>query len=171
MRARTAAAAMACLAVLTAGCRVSDLSFRADKRIEIVAPADRSTVTLPFQLRWTVEDFDVVGPDGTNRNDAGYFAVLLDTTPMPPGEGLDYFARDDQSCLRSPGCPDATYLSDRDVYLTGGTTFEVQTLRDTRPIDRRSAPDDHEITVVLLNGRSERIGESAFKVDITVDRD
>lgn len=157
--------------LLLTGCRTSGLAFRADERVEIVAPAQRAEVTLPFDVRWTVEDFTVAGADGSATDDAGYFAVLVDVTPMPPGENPTYYARDDASCLASAGCPDVAYLADRNIYLTRDTTFDVIALEDTRPTDRPSAPDEHEITIVLLNGKSERIGESAFKVEFTVDRD
>jgi hypothetical protein len=160
----------ACVALLASACRVNDLAFRQDERVEILTPEQRSKVVLPFHLRWTVRDFDIVGPDGSHNARAGYFAVLVDASPMPPGANLTYFARDDDSCLRTPGCPDETYLADRDVHLTTDTSFAVDTLRDTRPINRRSVPDEHAITIVLLNGRGERIGESAFKTEFTVDR-
>ena len=165
------ACALVALALLSAGCRFNDLAFRIDERIDIVAPEDRAEVTLPFELRWTVEDFEVTGPDGQARRDAGYFAVLLDESPMPPGEGPDYVARDDESCLRTEGCPDETYLTDRGIHLTQETTFTVDALRDMRPVDRPSASDNHTITIVLVNGKSERIGESARSVDITVNRE
>ncbi len=151
-------------------CRVNDLAFKEDDRVEITTPEDQDEVTLPFEMRWKVEDFEVVGPDGSDSENAGYFAVLLDESPMPPGEGLDYFARDDESCDRSAGCPDAQYFAERGIFPTSDTSFEVTVIEDTRPTDRQSAPDDHELTVILLNGRGERIGESAFRVDVEVDR-
>jgi hypothetical protein len=158
------------IAAVLPGCRVNDLSFKEDERVEIVSPEDQDEVALPFKLRWTVKDFEVVGPDGSDSEDAGYFAVLLDESPMPPGEGLDYFTRDDESCDRSAGCPDAQYFAERGIFPTSATSFEVETIEDTRPTDRQSAPDDHELTVILLNGKGERIGESAFRVDVEVDR-
>lgn len=156
--------------VLAGGCRTQGLAFRQDDRVEIVAPEENETVTLPFTLEWSVEDFDIVGPDGSDTNDAGYFGIFIDQTPMPPGESLRYIARDDDSCLRSADCPDETYLSDRNIYLTTDTQMTIDALQDTRPVDRPSAPDDHEITIVLLNGSNERIGEAAFTVEFTVDR-
>lgn len=156
--------------LVSTACRVNDLSFRQDNRVEIVSPEDRATVALPFELRWTVSDFDVVGADGSASKRKGYFGVLLDVSPMPPGESLDYFARDDESCKRALGCPDKMYLSDRNVFLTKQTSFRVDVLADSRPTDRPSAPDDHEITIILLNGKSMRIGESAHRVTVVVDR-
>lgn len=166
---RCFALAATCALTFT-GCRTSGLAFRTDERVEITTPQQRSEVTLPFELTWTVRDFNITGADGSQLDDAGYFAVLVDTTPMPPGEDLEYYARDDPSCLDAPDCPDASYLADRSVYLTTKMSFQVTTLTDTRPADRQSAPDDHEIVIVLLDGTSRRIGESAFKVDFTVDR-
>lgn len=155
--------------MLVSACRFTNVSLREDKRVEIVAPENRATVDLPFDVRWTTTDFQVTGADGSQADDAGYFAVLLDRSPMPPGENLDYFARDDETC-RPPGCPDLRYLADRNVHVTKETTFRVSALADTRPVDRPSADDDHEITIVLLNGKNERIGESAYRVTVLVDR-
>ena len=59
--------ALAAITFVTAGCRTSDLAFRADQRVEIVAPENRSEVTLPFDLTWSVEDFNIVGSDGSKR--------------------------------------------------------------------------------------------------------
>lgn len=163
--------ALVALVLLSTGCRFNDLAFRLDERLDIVTPEDQADVTLPFELRWTVEDFEVTGPDGKTSHDAGFFAVFLDESPMPPGETPAYVARDDESCLRSQGCPDEIYLSDHGIRLTQETTLTIDALRDMRPVDRPSAPDNHTITIVLLNGRSERIGESARSVDLIVERE
>jgi hypothetical protein len=172
MRGVRACASIGAVALLLAAtaCRTSNLAFIADERLEIVSPEDRATVTLPFDLTWTVEDFEVVGADGSDTDDAGYFAVLIDTSPMPPGENPAYFARDDASCYSAPDCPDRQYLADRNIYLTRETTFPIAALTDTRPVDRPSARDDHEISVIMLNGKSERIGESVFRIEVSVDR-
>lgn len=160
----------ACLVLLTGGCRFTNVSLREDKRVEIVTPENRATVDLPFDVRWTTKDFRITGPTGSDARDAGYFAVLLDRTPMPPGESLTYFARDDETC-RPPRCPDLRYLADRNVHVTQATSFRVNALADDRPVDRPSADDDHEITIILLNGKGERIGESAYRVTVIVDRE
>ena len=167
---RRVAAGLFCVVTLFSGCRLSDLSFKADERVEITDPAQRATVKLPFELSWTVKDFKVTGEDGTSSDDQGFFAVMLDTSPMPPGQSLKYFARDDESCTSSPGCPDTQYLADRNIFTTESTHFSVETLSDDRPPDRPSAQDTHDITIVLLNGKGERIGESAFRRRVIVDR-
>lgn len=159
------------MVALCSACRVSDLSFRTDERLEITSPENESTVNLPFEVSWTIHDFQVVGPDGSDSDDAGYFAVLLDESPMPPGEDLAYFGRDDDSCTVAAGCPDEAYLADRGIHATKEMTFLVDAIADTRPTDRPTADDDHELTVILLNGKSERIGEAAFRVDFTVERE
>lgn len=163
-------AALVLVLFLVAGCRFHSLAFRQDQRVTITHPDHYSTVALPFVLEWEVTDFELKGSDDSQRDDAGYFAVFVDASPMPPGEGFEYLARDDESCLRSPDCPDEQYLNDRNVYLTTATSFPVDALRDTRPIERPSARDRHEITIILMNGQDRRIGESAWNVSFFVDR-
>lgn len=58
---------------LSAGC-AQGLAFRVDDRIDITAPRDRDTVTLPLRLQWEVEGLD-----------GGSFAVFVDRAPMRPG--------------------------------------------------------------------------------------
>lgn len=138
--------------------------------MDIVAPPERATVTLPVELKWTVDRFDITGPDGSDARDRGYFGIFVDTSPIPPGQRLDYVARGDASCRRSDGCPDNSYLAQHGVHLARSTSLRLDAMPDNRPVDRPSAKDHHRVTIVLLNGKSERIGESAFKVEFDVDR-
>ena len=158
------------LAVLASGCRTSDLTFRADKRVHIVSPKENSEVKLPVHLEWNVADFRVTGPDGSASGDRGYFAVFMDTSPIPPGTTLDYVARGDDSCKRSEHCPDAGYLLQRGVITAASTNVSLDSMPDNRPVDRPSAKDHHIVTIVLLNGQSRRIGESSFRVEFDLDR-
>jgi hypothetical protein len=158
------------IALTFSGCRTTALAFKQDKRIELVSPTNLSTVHLPFTIRWTTRDFRIQPPSGRVAHDVRSFAVLVDRSPMPPGEGLRYFARGDSSCLRTPGCPAAQYLGDRNIFLTTNTTFRVQGLADTRPHGRASTKDAHDITIVLLDGSGRRIGEAAFTLRVFVSR-
>ncbi|MCA1709111.1 MAG: hypothetical protein LC808_39860, partial [Actinobacteria bacterium] len=97
--------ALAILMVAGTGCSFQGLNFRADDRIEITFPEDESVVTAPVEVTWTVEDFDVTGPTTDASPGAGYFGVLLDRFPQPPGEPISWFVRGDQPCLQSPRCP------------------------------------------------------------------
>jgi hypothetical protein len=148
-------------------------AFFTDERLDIVSPADRSTVVLPLVVRWTVDDFEVTGPDGADRDDAGYFALFLDRGPMPPGEGLGSLVDDDDdtSCVPGASCPDRAFLADRNVFTTKSTSFRFDTMADRSEGARRGAGDRHEVTIVLLSGSDERIGESAFSVSFTIDRE
>lgn len=62
-----------------AGCSARGLSFRQDDRVDVVAPEDRSEVSLPLTVRWTTEG---LAPDTR-------FGVAVDTTPPRPGEAPD----------------------------------------------------------------------------------
>ena len=44
------------LAVGLSGCSISDLSFRQDHRLQILTPADRSDVSLPFDVSWELRN-------------------------------------------------------------------------------------------------------------------
>lgn len=157
------------LAASTSGCVASGLDFRVDDRLTITAPQDRSQVTLPVTLTWTMRGFTVVPPGspGTSR-DRGYFAVLVDRAPQPPGESLTWFARGDSRCRPADGCPDASYLTARGVYTTTEQHLTFKQL--PRPADNLKGKERHSLIVVLLDSSGRRIGESAFHLDVIVRR-
>jgi hypothetical protein len=137
------------------------LSFRVDKRVEIVSPKDRAEVSLPVTLAWTVRDFNLKGaaPDG------GSFAVFVDRAPVPPGEQLAWVARDDSSC-EQPGCPNAAYLAKLGVFETTDTSLVITEIPGAR--NRSNGKRDrHRAVIVLLDAQGARIGEIAY--DVTFD--
>lgn len=161
------------LCAVLSGCVPQGLAFRTDTRLTVVEPEDRTEVTLPVTIDWDIRDFEIVEPgadvDDSDDGEAGYFAVFVDTTPMPPGKPLRWIARDDTSCREADGCPDAEYLAARGIY----TTTETELVLDQLP---RSAGDDdrrerHRATIVLLDASGTRIGESAFEVAFDIDRE
>lgn len=149
------------------GCGVQNLNFVQDQRLEIVEPSDRTIVTEPITIRWTIRDFEVTGPDAADRTDAGYFGVFVDRAPQPPGRDLAWLVRDDQRCRRTPGCPDEAFLAQRNIHGTSDTSLVLESLPHLADEDRR---DVHEVTIVLLNGRGQRIGETATTVEFEVER-
>lgn len=160
--------ALAGLCAALSGCVPQGLAFRVDERLVFRAPEDRSTVTLPVTLDWDIRDFDVTGPGGEPREDAGYFGVFVDTTPVPPGKSLAWVARDDTGCRADDGCPDAEYLEARGIYTTTETELVLEQLpRLGNDDDRR---ERHRATVVLLDAEGRRIGESAFEVLFDLER-
>ncbi|MDX6199683.1 MAG: hypothetical protein QOJ79_2834 [Actinomycetota bacterium] len=163
------AAVIAALSLLTSGCVAQGLAFRIDDRVRIDAPKARSQVTLPVTVRWSVKDFTVVAPgiEATATDHAGYFGVFVDQTPQPPGKTLAWVARKDRSCRVSDGCPDAEYLAARNIYSTSQTQITFEQL--PRPSDT-SKKERHNVTIVLLDAKGRRIGESAFYVEFVVKR-
>jgi hypothetical protein len=155
--------------ILLAASACGQLSFVKDDRLRIVTPRDRALVHLPLRVSWSVEGFRVTGRTGAAERDAGLFGVFVDRAPVPPGETLESLARDDKMCGATPGCPDAAYLAGRDVYSTSERSFVVERLPDLG--ERGNRRDFHSLTIVLLNGKGERLGESAFRRDFQVRRD
>ena len=131
------------------------MGFQQDKRISMLSPPNHSTVTLPVTVRWKV----------TAAVPAARFAVFLDRAPQAPGRPLSALARDDRTCHPSEGCPDAAWFAQHNVYPTTGTSFPIHALPTFSKAERQQF---HEVTVVLLDGDSRRIGESAFWVEFKV---
>ncbi len=163
-------AVLVLLALTAPGCTLQG-AFVADERVEILAPADRAEVELPVTVDWSVQDFAVASPDGSESDDRGYFAIFIDRAPMAPGEDLEALAARDQQCRENPECPDEKWFAGQGIFFTTETSFVVESLVDTRPEERPEAPDRHEVTIVLLNGSNERIGETAFTVEFEVIRE
>lgn len=145
------------LLVVSAACR-EGLSFRRDHLLSITHPVDRAAVTVPFEVRWSTRDL----PAGAR------FAVLLDRTPPPAGEGLDWFARHDPACTRDSDCPDDDYLEGLHVHVIEGTSFTVSSVPRTQRHEEREL---HDVTVILLDRDGRRIGETDDTVTVEVHRD
>lgn len=137
----------------TPACGFRGLSFVVDDRVDILAPKDRSTVSLPLRLRWESRDFD------------GTYAVFLDRPPQPPGKTPAWLVRNDDSCRADQGCPDADYLAGRGIFTTDATELVIEQV----PF-RSDEREFHEAVVVLLDERGRRLGESAFAVQFEVER-
>jgi hypothetical protein len=158
------------LCAALSGCVPQGLAFRVDERLTFQSPKDRSTVTLPVTLDWDIRDFDITPPGGAPRKDAGYFAVFVDSTPMPPGKPLRWIARKDTSCRADDGCPDEEYLEARGIYATTETELVLDQLPRTGRQDDDNRRERHRATIVLLDASGRRIGESAFEILFDVDR-
>lgn len=147
--------AVLCVTVVPIGmsaCTTTGLAFKVDERLEIVAPTYREQISLPLVVDWSMD----AGPS----QDEGFFAVVVDGAPPPPGQGLDWLARGDDDCQRRPGCPDADWFRSRGIFATRDTRLIIDRLPPRRePSGRR---DLHEVTIVLLDGQGRRIGEGAW---------
>jgi hypothetical protein len=143
--------------VLTSACAVSGLSFVADDRVHIVHPDPNAEVSQPFELDWTASDVD------------GSFAVFFDRTPMRPGQTLRSIVADGDPCLADASCPDASWLAERNIYVTDSTELTVELLADLRKSNH--GEDLHDVTIVLLDEQGRRVGESAFSREFIVRRE
>ncbi len=162
--------ALACSVIVLSGCALQGLNFVQDTRVTITAPRDRAKVKLPVTVAWTVEDFKITGRDGGSRTDAGYFGVYVDQAPQPPQKTQNWLLRKDTLCLTTPGCPNKQFLADRNIHSTTATRFRIDRLPAPPTEDVQRRREFHEVTIALLNGRGERIGESAFTIEFEVDR-
>jgi hypothetical protein len=156
-------ASLAVAASALTACGASGLSFVQDKRVEIVRPHDRSKVTLPVKVAWTVKDFAV--GDGQ-----GAFGVFVDRAPQPSGQTLAWLFRGDRSCkgTGAPLCAKPQFLAQHSVYSTTERTFTVeQVIR----LAGNQTNRHHEVTVVLLDAGGKRVGEGAWSVQFKVRGD
>jgi len=166
---RCARLASVLLLFATSACSVRGLDLKTDKRLTFISPKDRSKVTLPLTVTWRVRDFTVTGPDGAQRSDAGYFGVYVDRTPQPPGENQAWLLRDDANCKRFNMCAHTDVLNEANIFSTKQEHFTIDRLPlpPTGSVKRREI---HDVTIALLDGRGDRIGESAFRLEFEVDR-
>jgi len=136
------------LAALLGACS-SNLNFRVDNRLHWDAPAVRALVTLPLPIAWTMTD-----------RPAGSFAVFVDRAPVRPGRTLSSVAAGDRACRSDRSCPDAEYLSQRQVYATNAPSM---ILTHVAPLlASKDGVQVHQVTIVLLDPSGRRIGESAW---------
>jgi hypothetical protein len=149
--------------VCASGC--GGLALRRDDRLHFISPPDHARVTAPLLLRWRMRDFRPVRFDGSRDPGRGEFAVFVDSAPMRPGHHLDSLAAGDPVCRTTPGCPDRLWLRQHGVYLTTRSRLALPAL----PIAGGRIAGllrRHEITIVLLDGRGFRIGESAWTLTL-----
>jgi hypothetical protein len=152
---------LACALVGTSACSqfgTEGLQLRTDDSIEIVVPADRADVAAPIAVSWT---------DDAPR-DGGAYLVLVDRSPMPPGEDVAWFARDDDSCVASQGCPDELWLARRGITVTTERSVTIEIV-PPRGESRTDAP--YDLTIVRLAADGTRDGESAFSVQFRLEDD
>lgn len=136
---------------LLAGCSqfaVDGLALRVDHSISIVEPVDRSDATAPLIVRWTD---DAPEPGGS-------YLVLIDRAPMPPGETVRWFSKDDPDCEASSACPDDLYLARRGVTIVNTTSVEIEIVP---PLKGARSNSYHEVTVVRLGPDGRRDGETS----------
>ena len=73
-----------------------------------------------------------------------------------------------QTCRTTRGCPDQNYFTSRQIFTT--TTSEMTFPQLPAPGHAHRGPENHTVTVVLLDRDGHRKGESAWYVDFKVKR-
>ncbi|MDQ6747675.1 MAG: hypothetical protein M3010_06165 [Candidatus Dormibacteraeota bacterium] len=119
--------------------------FRQSDRVRVTYPGTYSSVREPLTIRWQAGGF--------SAPQDGHFGVFVDRDPMPPGNGLEYFDRNDR---------DGIWVVDR-------TTLSVEVLRRRAGVDP-AEQDHHDVTVVLLDRAGHRVGEYAGFSEFNVRR-
>lgn len=147
------------------GC-ADGLQFKNDHRLTFSAPQAREKVAVPVTVRWSMDDFDTVGLDGSSEPDRGVFAVFVDRPPMPVGKDLRWLFRNDPACTNIPACPDAAKLAINDVHVTTEPSLVLEQLPRVQEV---AGEEPHDITVVLLDGRGRRLTESAWFLPILTE--
>ena len=167
MRVSIAAVALVALALMSA-CSTEGLAFIQDQRVEILSPGYRELVDFPVTVDWQVVSDELESELASGLT----FGVYVDIDPQPPGESLEYFARNDPQCLESPTCPDTQYLLDRGIHSTSETEIIFETLPLAPGVDlSRADPDFHEVVLILLNEDGVRVGESVWRITFEIERD
>jgi hypothetical protein len=141
--------------VALAGCRNHDLAFR-DDGLRIVRPGDRQRVTLPVTLAW--------------KGSASLYAVFVDRSPMPAGKDLEWLARGDDVCRRSPTCPDRAWFNAHGVFISETESVTIPAISSSSGRRARSDGGHRFVVVPLVNG-GRRNTESASARTLLVEKD
>lgn len=131
-----------------AGCSTQGLQFRLSDKLSIRTPVAGSRVELPLTITWHAKGL----PPGA------HFVVFLDRPPQPPGKQLSWLDRHLPLELRG-------HLSG--VFETAEPHFTLSevTRRTTGPSTDRNR---HEITVIVVDAQTRRLGEIAAYTDFVV---
>lgn len=146
------------VSIALAGCSqfgVDGLGLRADRSLSIDAPASRSQVSTPLHVEWT----------DTAPRPGGSYLVLIDRSPMPPGETVRWFAKGDADCATTPTCPDELYLARRGVTVSTGTSVDIAIVP---PLTGSREGTFHELAIIRLDADGRRDGEAAATTQFKV---
>lgn len=112
-------------------------------------------MTTPLHVEWT---------DSAPRP-GGSYLVLIDRSPMPPGETVRWFAKGDDDCAATPTCPDELYLARRGVTVATSTTVDIAIVP---PLTGSREGTFHELTIIRLDADGRRDGETATTTQFKV---
>lgn len=148
----TVAIALCCFASCTAA-----PTFFNHAAIEITAPKEMSVIAPPILIAWQ--------PTRLPRA-AAAFAVFVDRLPMRPAQNLRALTND--SCKRTPGCPDDNYLRTIGVFRTKADRLVLPSVGRLGGFAGKDKPSVHQVTIALIDARGYRLGEQASTVSFRV---
>jgi hypothetical protein len=153
---RLSAGLAAALCLVLAGCGVGSVALRQPQHLTIRASGGNGVRRLPFTVSWSS-----TYPAGTE------YVLFLDQAPIPPDQDMRYVAEQlhDTSCLIQPGCPDAAYLDNLNIFTTTKTSYVFSTLPISGNRDNVSL---HELTIVALDRSGRRIGEASATMSFRI---
>ena len=115
--------------------------------IAFVAPGELDVFGLPMTVRWDVN----------GRRPWG-FAVFVDREPVRPGQPLASLA--DDTCLRSPGCPNDDWYRQHGVLITRSRQTDVRSIFSVGGIAGTADHPVHRLTVVMVDADGSRRSEA-----------
>lgn len=132
--------ALSVSSLVLSGC-FAGMSFHTDDRLTLVEPLQGDYVQLPVQVSWSADELAL----------AKEFVVFVDKAPIGRGVNIDSLEGDELI----------------NVYRTTKTAFVVEQITSKVNVTPDRA-DRHEITVIALDGKGDRLGESSDWAQFTV---
>ena len=158
--------AITAMAVLLSGCGITrsdaPVTLKGDHRLKMVSPGDEDKVQIPVTVKWSVTDFPAA-----NGN---HFGLFVDRAPLGARKDLRWrICSEQEKQPIQPGEDRRPCKDDRKtVFLTDKTEYTFNCFEPKINSPKRTRYQ-HEVSVILLNGNDERVGEAAttVKFDVT----
>jgi hypothetical protein len=139
------------LSISVGGC--SGLEFSQDRRLSFTAPAADKLTHLPVTLSWSMKNYRAGSGDD--------FAVFIDQQPVKVGHNVD-------SVLPAGTITTRALLAAANVYVTPANQLTLRIVPDLS--NDTASRQRHTATVVLLDGKGDRMNESAWSRQFDLPR-
>ena len=166
MSRRALALVLAVSALAVAGCGItrvdSPVSFKADHRLSFEEPDQEDEVPIPVQLDWKVKNF--------SRTDGKRFAVFVDKPPVGPEKTVRLrICTEGEKLPPQPGTDRKVCKDDaRRIYFADDTSLKLACFEPRFDAPERER-NTHTVSVILVDGDDQRIGQAVATVRFHVD--
>jgi hypothetical protein len=143
-------------AVALAGCQTSGMDFHEPGAVTDLRPDELTHVGLPVVVSWKS------GPLPAGQR----YLVLVDQLPMAPGQSVKELT--DDVCKRTPGCPDVAYMQQHYIFLARRNRVKVPSVPTNGPFPVDEFRYLHEATIVIVDARHVRVGESFWSTSFYI---